>query len=98
MPNNINDISKVHEYYLPSVIKMLDIYVKLNVQVEETQNIKESKEHIEGAIDTLNKAFEELLNTLFEDEALDVYSDISVLHMILAQEGLIGNDDFKTTK
>lgn len=98
MPNNINDISKVHEYYLPSVIKMLDIYVKLNVQVEETQNIKESKAHIEGAIDTLNKAFEELLNTLFEDEALDVYSDISVLHMILAQEGLIGNDDFKTTK
>ena len=43
---------------------------------------------IEKTLDTLNVAFEKLLDSLFEDTAWDVATDISVLHTMLAQEGL----------
>ena len=51
-----------------------------------------SKKEIEDTLDTLNQAFEKLLDSLFRDRAWDVSSDISVLETMLAQEGLTEND------
>ena len=50
-----------------------------------------TKKEIEESLDTINVAFEKLLDSLFQDTAWDVSSDISVLKTMLAQEGL--NDD-----
>ena len=47
-----------------------------------------SKKEIEKTLDTLNRAFEKLLDDLFQETAWDVSTDISVLHTMLAQEGL----------
>ena len=52
------------------------------------ENILASKKEIEATLDTLNLAFEKLLDDLFRDSAMDVSSDISVLNTLLAQEGL----------
>ena len=52
------------------------------------ENIQASKKEIEATLDTLNLAFEKLLDDLFRDSAMDVSSDISVLNTLLAQEGL----------
>ena len=49
---------------------------------------------IEKTLDTLNAAFEKLLDSLFQDTAWNVSADISVLNTMLAQEGLT-KDDFK---
>ena len=46
------------------------------------------KKEIEKTLDTLNMAFEKLLDDLFQETAWDVSTDISVLHTMLAQEGL----------
>ena len=51
-------------------------------------NILSSKNKIEKTLDTLNVAFEKLLDAMFQDTAWDVASDISVLKTMLAQEGL----------
>ena len=51
-----------------------------------------SKKEIEASLDTLNVAFENLLDGLFKDTAWDVSTDISVLHTMLAQEWLTGKD------
>lgn len=37
----------------------------------------------------MNTAFEKLLDSLFREMSIDVSSDISVLHTVLAQEGLV---------
>ena len=60
-----------------------------------SENILNSKKEIEDTLDTLNIAFEKLLDDLFQETAWDVSSDITVLKMMLAQEGLT-EDDFKT--
>ena len=85
---------KLMEYYLPTTVKLLEAYQQLGRQPVQGENIKNSKAEIEKALDTLNVAFEKLLDSLFEDVAWDVSSDISVLHTMLAQEGLT-KDDFK---
>ena len=53
-----------------------------------SENILSSKAEIEATLDTLNVAFEKILDSLFQDTAWDVSSDISVLNTVLAQEGL----------
>ena len=42
----------------------------------------------------INQAFEKMFDKLFEDDAMDISTDISVLSMMLAQEGLL-EDEFK---
>ena len=58
----------------------------------QVEPIHSSKLVIEDPLDTLNIAFEKLLDDLFQETAWDVSSDISVLKTMLAQEGLTKND------
>lgn len=88
-PECAEDIRRLLEYYLPTTVKLLEAYQELEGQPEGGENISSSKREIERTLDTLNEAFEKLLDKLFQDTAWDVSSDISVLHTMLAQEGLV---------
>lgn len=91
-PENLSDIRRLMEYYLPTTVKLLGAYEELDRQPVQGENIVNSKKEIEASLDTLNVAFENLLDGLFKDTAWDVSTDISVLHTMLAQEGLTGKD------
>lgn len=93
-PEMVSDIRKMMEYYLPTTIKLLDAYIELDAQSVQGEHIANSKREIEDVLDTLNVAFEKLLDSLFRDAAWDVSADISVLETMLAQEGLT-NSDFR---
>ena len=87
-PQVVPDLKKLMEYYLPMTVKLLNAYADMDRQNVQGQNIENAKAEIEQTLDTLNLAFEKLLDDLFEDVALDVSSDITVLNTLLAQEGL----------
>lgn len=87
-PETVGDIRKLMEYYLPTTVKLLEAYEEMDRQPVGGENIQTAKAEIEATLDTLNLAFEKLLDSLFQDTAWDVSSDISVLHTMLAQEGL----------
>ena len=80
------------DYYLPTTMKLLEAYEELDTQPVQGENILSSKREIEKTLDTLNQAFERLLDDMFQDTAWDVSSDISVLNSMLAQEGLKEKD------
>ena len=96
-PEIIPDLKKLMDYYLPMTIKLLNAYADMDRQPIQGDTIRASKQEIDTTLDTLNLAFEKLLDSVFQDTAMDVSSDISVLHTLLAQEGLTGND-FSNTK
>ena len=96
-PEIIPDLKKLMNYYLPMTVKLLDAYEEMDQQPVQGENIQASKKEIENTLDTLNQAFEKLLDSVFQDTAWDVSSDISVLHTLLAQEGLT-DDDFAKMK
>ncbi|MCD8134083.1 MAG: 5-bromo-4-chloroindolyl phosphate hydrolysis family protein [Clostridiales bacterium] len=93
-PEVASDLDKLMSYYLPTTKKLLDTYQEMDRQPVAGENISSAKHEIEEAVDTLNVAFEKLLDSLFEDKAWDISSDISVLHTVLAQDGL-KEDAFK---
>lgn len=93
-PEYATEIRRLMEYYLPTTVKLLEAYQELDRQPVQGENILSSKKEIEDTLGTLNVAFEKLLDSLFQDTAWDVSSDISVLHTMLAQEGLT-EDDFR---
>ena len=87
-PENIEDIEKLMDYYLPTTVKLLEAYAELSAQPVQGENIKSSQREIEATLDTLNEAFERLFDSLFQETVWDVSTDISVLKTLLAQEGL----------
>ena len=95
-PELISDLHKFMDYYLPTTVKLLKAYEELDKQPVEGENIKTAKQEIENTLDTINEAFEILLDSFFRNTAWDVSTDISVLKTMLAQEGLTGNKDFES--
>ncbi|MEE1086798.1 MAG: 5-bromo-4-chloroindolyl phosphate hydrolysis family protein [Schaedlerella sp.] len=87
-PESVSDLHRMMEYYLPTTVKLLKAYESLDAEPVQGENILSSKREIEKTLDTLNIAFEKLLDSLFEETAWDLSSDISVLNTMLAQEGL----------
>lgn len=94
-PDSAQELHKLMTYYLPTTTKLIDAYRDLDAQPEYGENIVNTKKEIESTLDTINEAFENLFDSLFEDRAWDISSDISAMKVMLQQEGLTNNEDFK---
>lgn len=97
-PSSVNDIKQLMRYYLPMTIKLLTAYAEMDEQQVKIDNIDKSKGEIENVLDSLNDAFNKLLDDLYKDTAWDISSDVSVLNAMLKREGLKGNDFNKATE
>ena len=90
-PEQLPKLRKFMQYYMPTTLKLVQTYQELDAQPTEGENIRQSKAEIEKTLDTINLAYEKLLDSFFEDAAMDIRSDITVLETMLAQEGLTRN-------
>lgn len=97
-PEIVPDLKKLMDYYLPMTVKLLGAYADMDAQPVQGETIQKSKREIEATLDTLNQAYEKLLDSVFADTALDISSDISVLNTLLAQEGLAEDELTKMKK
>lgn len=89
-PDLVEELRRFMKYYLPTTVKLLKAYEELDRQEVQGPNIQKSKKEIENTLDTIHQAFENLLDSFFEDTAVDISSDISVMQTLMAQEGLLG--------
>ncbi len=87
-PEQVDDLDKFINYYLPTTLKLVDAYKDFEAQSVKGDNIQSAKKEIESTLETIIYAFETLLDSLYEDDALDISTDISVLQTMFAQEGL----------
>ena len=87
-PEKLPEIRRFMQYYLPTTLKLVKAYREFNEQPVQGENISNTKLEICRALHTINRAFENLLDSLFQNEALDISTDISALKTMLAQEGL----------
>ena len=94
-PKKSRQIHRFMQYYLPVTLKLLNSYYKLSRQGIEGENISTTMFHIEGMMHTIVIAFEKQLDALFQDEALDISTDITVLEGMLRQEGLLDETEQK---
>ena len=88
-PDELPKLRKFMNYYMPTTDKLVQTYRELDAQPVEGENISKAKREIEETLDTINNAYEKLLDNFYAEAAMDVSSDISVLQNLMAQEGLV---------
>ena len=89
-PAKLPQIRKFMNYYLPTTLKLLNAYDRMDTVGVSGTNIDGTKGRIEDMMHTICTAFDRQLDALFGDEALDISTDIAVLEQMLAREGIGG--------
>ncbi len=93
-PKDIPQIRKFMNYYLPTTLKLLNSYDRMSSLGIEGENLDRSMKNINEMLDAAIAAYKKRLDSLFENQALDIETDIEVMNTMLAREGLAGDDEF----
>lgn len=94
-PEQLARLHKLIHYYLPTTLKLVESYERFDKVNSPGPDILKAKSEIENTLDTINQAFRELRNNLFQDTVFDVTTDAQVLKTMLAREGLTKEMDFQ---
>lgn len=89
-PAKLPQIRKFMNYYLPTTMKLLNAYDRMDATGATGTNIDSTKEKIEEMLGTVCVAFSRQLDALYGEEALDISADITVMEQMLQQEGIGG--------
>ena len=89
-PEKLPQIRRFLNYYLPTTLKLLNAYDRMDAVGVSGANIDGTMGKIETIMDTIVTAFDRQLDALFGDEALDISTDITVMEQMLAREGIGG--------
>ena len=87
-PNKLPQIRRFMDYYLPTTLKLLNAYDRMDSTGIAGDNITATKDKVSAMMDTIVRAFDRQLDALFGEEALDISTDITVMENLLAREGL----------
>lgn len=93
-PEQMHRMHKLMNYYLPTTLKLVETYEEFDKISSPGEEILAAKAEIENTLDTINQAFTELLNNLFQDAVFDATTDAQVLKTMLAREGLMNEMEF----
>lgn len=87
-PAQSNKLGVFMGYYLPTTEKLLEAYLELDEKEVKGKSVKKTKVDISNALDSINIAFESLLERFYEEQERDISSDIFAMEAIMKQEGL----------
>ena len=91
-PAHFNGVRRFLRYYLPTTIKLLHAYDRMEAQGIDGKNISGTMEKVEDMLDTMIVAYKKQLDALFAKKALDIETDIEVMEGFLKREGLTDSD------
>ncbi len=87
-PDKEGQLRSFLSYYLPTTLKILRAYAQMEAQGIQGTNINSAKARIEGMMDKVVDGFEKQLDKLFQDDAMDITTDVAVLERMLEKDGL----------
>lgn len=91
-PEQSGELENLMEYYLPTTVKLVTTYHELALVEFPGENIKEARAEIEETLDTINRAFENLVDDMYRDTAFDAVTDAAALQAMLARQGMTEKD------
>lgn len=86
-PDDYKQVKRFSEFYLPTTVKLMHAYDRFRKTGASGENISGTLERIDDALDTILESYRKFFDSLFENQALDIETDIKVLENILKQEG-----------
>ncbi len=97
-PEKENSLRQFRNHYLPKTFSILESYARMERMGVNGGNISSAMKDVEDIMDKLVLGFEKQLDALFDSEALDVTTDVSVLENMMTMEGLSDLDPFGSLK
>ncbi len=94
-PEKRGMIENFLSYYLPTTLKLLESYAKLEKSGLDGTNIDQSKKSIEDAMDSIVQGFKNQYDDLYKRDVLDIETEIDVMTNMLRQQQHTAADDFK---
>lgn len=89
-PGKLQDTRKLMTYYLPTTLKVLEKYRQYDKMEVQVPSVVRAQNEIEQTLGTVDTAFQNLLESLYHEDTLDVTTDVEVLQAMFRQEGLTG--------
>ena len=87
-PAKAPQIRKFMDYYLPTTLKMVKSYRKLDERNLPMAEAKEAQHRIDDALGVVITGCQKMLKNLYKDDMLDIATDIDVLEQMLKRDGL----------
>ena len=87
-PDKAPQIRKFMDYYLPTTLKIVSTYRMISERGISSREIISARQRIEDALGTVIKGCQTLLSKLYQDDVLDITTDIDVLEQMLKRDGL----------
>ena len=94
-PGVYTQVKRFADFFLPTTVKLLNSYNRFGKSGIEGENISGTMERINSALDTSLESYKKFYDSLFENQALDIETDITVFDTMLKKEGLL-DSDFET--
>ncbi len=92
VPGSETEVKRLTDRYLPMVINSTSSYTSYAAKGIDGEDMEELREEVIKGLDLVTEACDTLLKRLYEDGIVDASTDISVLEMLLKQDGLLGSD------
>lgn len=89
-------LDQFFEYYMPTVVKILNSYRRIESNELTGNNAMETKKRVTETLPFIKRAFEKELDYMFTDEMLDITTDIDVLESMLSKDGLIDKNNISS--
>lgn len=91
-PEKMPELRKLMQYYLPMTVKVVTSYRDFENERVPSIQLEESKQEIKETLEKVKVAFVTLREKLFQEDVLDVSTDLDVLEAMMSQEGLIRDE------
>jgi len=88
-------LTKLYEYYLPTLITILNKYRELNDSPIHGEEFVECENQLMKTIILINQALKTIYGSIHEYEYMDLNADISTLQSILKKDGLLDDNPFE---
>lgn len=92
VPGSEPEIKRLTDRYLPMIINSTESYLSYAKKKITGEDMDDLKEEVVSGIRLVTDACGNLLNRLYEDGIVDASTDISVLKMLLQQDGLLTSE------
>ena len=95
-PNVYAQVKRFSDFFLPTSVKLLSTYSQIDQSGVAGENITSTMERIDSALDMTLGSYKKLYDSLYENTALDIETDISVLETMFKKDGILESDFGKT--
>ena len=93
-PEKRGKIDRFMSYFLPTTLKLLESYAKMEKASVGGKNINQSKSSIEVAMDTIVEGFRHQLDDLYKTDAVSIETEVDVLTKMINRETVTPQQEF----